>query len=499
MSSFTDVMNGTTVDFSSSRTSTANTTSTPSVVVDPSTGNPFGAVTNAGKLGSGLSGVGGFGDNIVGRLGSGDTSLQGLMSSSVGSGYSSNSTEMADSDKRLNVIRSRASRSLYTEGGSAYTSDRGPIAYMRLLKNSEFDERKAVEGTKSNVNTEMSELLSNSGFTKFFLTGVNVQYSEKTQIMTTFGDNEVVYYFGKQPTMFNLSGILFDSLKNDWFSKFLTLYARVLRGTELAKNFNLVELTLPNLKLIGTISSLTHQQDSQRDTDISFSIQFIAKEVEPLPTEVPSGSVSNLQGSLIDFKADRGGVHGWGVSLSSGSLGSGFMDTVGDLTNSLSLGGLLDLGNSVGNTLNSFRTSIFSPVFGIISTITKIVKSVTGSISKIISSFTNPVNQILRDITSIATKATSIALLIESSVNSNVSIPGRTVTNYNNTIRSLKKTSGTISRLPENISEIFKRQFASGNVKRGAAILSSGKKRKKSKAAVLSSGTPYLPHKSYTI
>ena len=30
--------------------------------------------------------------------------------------------------------------------------------------------------------------------------------------MTTFGDNEVVYYFGKNPVVINIQGMLIDSL-----------------------------------------------------------------------------------------------------------------------------------------------------------------------------------------------------------------------------------------------------------------------------------------------
>ena len=81
--------------------------------------------------------------------------------------------------------------------------------------------------------------------------------------------------------------------------------------------------------------------------------------------------------------------------------------TVGQVSSALK--GLSDTANNVNSTLNAFRTNIFSPVFGVLSTITKVVKSTTGSISSIISSFTNPVNQILRDITSIGSQAASIA------------------------------------------------------------------------------------------
>jgi len=416
---------------------------------------------------------------------------------------------MSDSDRRLNIIRSRSAKTLYdTKGASGgnYTSDRGVITTMKLLKHEGFDPYALVKSsgkaTDVDVTPDVGNLLSGS-FVNFFVTNFSTVYSEKTQIMQTFGDNEVVYYFGKQPIIMNIQGLLFDSMENDWFSKFLTLYANILRGTQLAKNFGLVEITFPNMVVTGTISEFGHQQSSDRDTDIPFSMQFIVKDLIPLPCIIPSGVPGTLVGDLIDFKANRTGVAGY--SISSGTLGGGFFDpittVIGDATDALAgfMGGDSILVPNVGGALNSFRTSIFTPVFGVISSITKIVKTVTGSISSIISSFTNPVNRILRDIMNISTQATSVALLIESSVNDVINIPLRTVTNFNNTIRSLKSTAGTISRMPENISQTLQRLVGGGRVKRGAAILSSGKNRNKSKTAVLSSGTPYMPNKSNTL
>lgn len=422
--------------------------------------------------------------------------------------------ESSDYHKRLRTIRSRSAKTLYNRSG-AYTSDRGTITFMRLLNNPDYDiEKLKAQYPSNNIDSDVDALLSDSGFTNFFVTGVNVTYAEKTQIMTTFGDNEVVYYFGKQPIAFNITGLLFDSLEDDWFSKFLTLYSSVLRGTQLAKNFGLVELTFPNMVITGTISQLSTQQDSQRDTDIGFSMQFIAKEVVPLPMQITPSAVEDVKTDFISFAADRSGVSSY--SLASSTLGGGFMDTavqsfnkykgeitgaIGGVTSMFSgvSGALSSAASSVSGTLDSFRTNIFSPIFGIISGITKIVKSVTGSISSIISSFTNPVNQILRDITNFSTQASSLALLVEHSINDLISIPNRTITNLRNTIASLRNTSGTITRVPENISDTFRRFNGGGNIRNTSAILSSGRAKTKSKMAVLSSGGPYTPRSSGTL
>lgn len=459
---------------------------------------------------------------LVGVAGSGGTNSAFERSSTDGDGALTKKLNpddvMSNSDKRLNTIRSRAAAALYkNKGKDTYTSDRGPITTLKLLPGPSYDPKDSVKGAETKVEGDVDAMLAGS-FANFFLTDVQVSYNEKTNIVTTFGDGEVVYYFGRQPIVMNISGLLFDSIENDWFANFLTLYAGVLRGTQLAKSFSLVKITLPNMYVTGSISNLSVQQNSQRDTDIPFSFQFIAKEVIPKPAIMNvSGTPSNLSASIVDFKANRAGVQGY--TLGMGSLGGGFMDSVnktvgnimssgnginqaiGGVSSALSgasslLGGASSLVGGVSSTLNSFRTNIFTPVYGVISSITKIIKGVSGSIAKIVSSFTNPVNAILRDVTNIATQASGLALLVENSVNDILKIPARTITNFNNTVRSLKGAAGTITRVPENISETFRRLYGSGRVKRGAAILSSGKKRNKSKSAILSSGVPYTPQKS---
>jgi hypothetical protein len=359
------------------------------------------------------------------------------------------------------------------------------------------------EGKKVNIDRDLQTLLDDpEGFKNFFLTDVAVTYSEKIQVTTTFGDNEVVYYFGKQPVIFNISGLLMDSLYSDWFTKFITLYQTTLRGSQLAKRFELVELILPNMKLIGSIQSMAHQQNSARDTDIYFSFQFLAKEVIPIAIPDLHGIQSNINGSIIDFSVGKEGVGGAGYRLSTG-IGSG-LNTAGDyalgnIFSEVRATGFTTAGQEFSKSLNEFRTSIFSPIYGIVSSIIKVIKTTEGDISGIIKNFTDPVNLILRDINYIATEAIAIANLVESSVNDVISIPDRVVQNTRNTLHSLQNSAGVISRLPESLSEVFKRHFRSGRIKKHAAILSSGKNNTKSKAAVLSSGAPYTPTSAYKI
>jgi hypothetical protein len=395
-----------------------------------------------------------------------------------------------DYHKRLRVIRPRSARDYYSTRGKSlkYFSDRGPITMMRLLKNPDYDIK--ADGIPSDLEADINALLSKEGFVNFFVTNFDTSFSEKTQVFTTFGDGEVIYYFGKQPVVFNITGMLFDSIDNDWFSKFLRLYQHVLRGSQLAKNFNLIQLTLPNMIITGTISQLNVRQDATRDTDISFGMQFIAKEVLPIPISLNEGPPpGNISANLINFKANRSGVTVLG--LSSQTLGSGFLNPGIEFLRKTT-----SAANANNEALNTFRASMFSPVFGIITSITKVVKTTTGDVSEIISSFTDPVNQVLRDITNIATQASGLALLVQSSILQATSAPGQSIINFKNTLAALKGSAGIISRLPQNIADNFRSYNSGGYVPAQSTLVTAGKAGSKSKASVLSSGKPYNPTKS---
>ena len=409
--------------------------------------------------------------------------------------------------ERLYTVMPRSAATYYSAGGlNQYVTDRGKVASLRLLSSDHATSAALRQGKSINLDAEMNTLLNDAeGYKNFFLTDVAVNYSEKVQVTQTFGDSEVAFYFGRQPVVFNISGMLMDSLYSDWFTKFIALYQTTLRGSVLAKQFELIELILPNMKLIGSIMGLSHQQNSARDQDIYFNFQFLAKEVVPIAIPELEGNMTNISGELLDFSVGKEGVGGFGYKLSSGiggglSMGteySVFRNAESNMTDLMKKA--MGIGDDFGQALSSFRSSIFSPIYGIISSITRIIKTATGDISKVIKSFTDPVNLILKDIMYVATKAVAIANLIESSVNDIVSIPDRVIQNARNTLHSLQNASGVISRVPESVSEVFKRHFKNGRIKKGAAILSSGKNNKKEKGAVLSSGAPYSPTTAYKL
>jgi len=417
--------------------------------------------------------------------------------------------------ERLYSVQPRSAAGLYNNAGYY---DRGQIASIKLLNTNN-----ALEGTNNTYNRYMASDINpadgayeqlvgahgGTGYDRFLLTDVQVAYSEKVQIMTTFGDNEVVYYFGKNPVVMNLSGLLVDSLENNWLTDFIQLYQTFMRGTQLAKNFEMLELVLPNMKVVGSILSLNHQQNSARDTDIPFSMQFYAKEIVMLPQPKLSYGPTNLSvnsSSVGIFassgRSSQGGslanvatpnvitVNGQKYTNTGGFSEPSWLSNPGVLSNSL--GGL-------ATSYTWFRNNISSPVVSVIASIAKIIQGVSQDLTAIVSAFTAPLNAVLSDVMSVAIQGTAIAEMVYNSaanIGHILAMPG---INLRNTLSSLKNTAGMISRLPESVSDVFKRNVHYGRINGGAAILSSGNQGTNSKAAVLNSGAPYTPQNSFSI
>lgn len=187
--------------------------------------------------------------------------------------------------------------------------DRGTRSKIRILP---LDKQEFINSSniQKGIDIPLNDLFSTDetgGWNEFFLTDVQCSMNEKVQVMELFGDNHVAYYFGKSPTTFQLSGLIFDSIDNDWFSRFLTIYENFLRGSKMAKNYALLEIMLPNMKIIGSVTMLNYAQNSSRDTDINFTMSVLAKSVELIPLSIPEITAASLL-NTVDWPAAVGNL-----------------------------------------------------------------------------------------------------------------------------------------------------------------------------------------------
>lgn len=477
----------------------------------------------AGTVNSARQAVGG----AVSYIGTAKDTAAGLLSS-VGLNSNKNSSSGSDSISNGGVIK-QTERGLTVRPRSTplnnlgrYTSDRGPIASIKLKSDrSNMEVMKdllEVNAGNQGLSEVADKLLSDSGYTDFLLTNIDVSFNEKVQINEVFGDSEVVYYFGRSPVTFNFSGVLFDDIDNNWFYKYMVAYHGVLRGTKVAQNHQLVQINLPNMTVIGTILGTSYSQDSSRDTDIHFSMQFLAKSIQPRPVLMPSellnnaalklniaqaelparfqnvASINNIKRGVDSARAYLGSTMG----ASSGFLGDAaasienFAGGVNSAVNGAinAARGFFD--NSVGGFLSvaSLRANIIAPIYGVLTTLTKVVKSITGSVLSLFNGGSSILGSILQDIKSISNEAIALVNAIEGGVDSLVSSFESGTNDIRRTIQALRNAAGAITSSPENIANILKR-LSKGGAKSGhIASMKSGKV-SRAKIALLNSGSRF--------
>lgn len=439
--------------------------------------------------------------------------------------------------ERMFTARSRGNNNPLTPSG-VQDDFRGNWAYVKLMtSSSQYNEylsgktnrkltHKGLIGQDGLI-SQMGDIdgKRSNGYDKFLLTGVSCQLSEKVQITEVFGDSEVVYYFGRQPIIFNLTGILIDSPDNNWFVDWLKLYDDFLRGSQTAKNYELVKIVLPNMAITGTISGFSWQQDASRDVDVPFSIQFIAKLIEPLPAVnnnvyatngvrtinfnkaaafLGQSQINSLKGQVADLTSiiqnpsaslrekgnalNRlgGGVGGeFGAFLeNSKNTLKGFQSTIDGWTkqqdnyfNSVRNSALYQ---TVTSSLNGIRTNLFSPIYGILSSLTKLVSNAFNSATSLFNSVINPVRNILRDITNISKQAIALVNL----VNNSITTFGRTVTgqlkgteqDFKTAIKTLGKAAGVIATAPLSMAQSIANMFSGGILDVNSAFLKTSPK-----------------------
>ena len=428
--------------------------------------------------------------------------------------------------ERLFSARARYGRTdLLSANSRDIGTDRGQFGYIKLLTSQQqyneyisgntsrdltYKDLLGEGGLVSNM-ANPSDTGQKRGYDHFLLTGVSCNMTEKTQITEVFGDSEVIYYFGRRPLVFSIRGVLIDSPDNNWFVEWLKMYNDFLRGSQLARNYELIKLVLPNMILTGSISSMSWAQDSNRDIDIPFTFEFIAKIVEPREA-VPDGMPTSNKLNYVNFsaassfmgQAQINSLKGQVASLTSAiqdptkslrekgaalnALGTGLGGSFGSFLESTK-GGITDfqkrvdswtaaentyvnaiknsaMYQTITSSLNGIRTNLFSPIYGVLSSLTKLVSNAFNAATSLFNNLITPVRNILRDITNISKKAIALVNLVNSSIKGfgrNVTGQLRgTADDFKTAIKTLKKAAGTVATSPASISHSIRTMFTSG-------------------------------------
>ena len=461
-----------------------------------------------------------------------------------------NSNGTIPQTERLFTVRSRGAF-INTDAGG----DRGTRAYIRLMtsepsrsqsRSFHADGIAAPPNLQGAGNPLDQAITGNSpygGYADFLVTQVRGNLDEKMQISETFGDGEVVYYFGRSPMMFNISGILIDSADNDWFVNWISMYGHVMRGSELARNYELLKIVLPNMDIIGTIPHMSWAQDSMNDVQINFEFQFLAKQIIPRPVTGLARPLSNdvtmLNFDSIDQFLGQQGINsikaqanavlsaiknpgsttgqiaaslaGFGRGL-SGAIGPGRVSPPADSAISRAIDGVTDTINSVTRTvtdafysisanLAGIRASLFSPIYGVLTSLTKLVRNVMGDVAAIFNSIVSPVADIIRDVMNITGQAVGLINLVNGAINSKLGLAGLSDVSIRLSLGGLINKRGTIATTPWTINSTLRQLGGIGRLPLNSGFmlntpgprLSTSFGNHPTKIALLNSGPPHTP------
>lgn len=157
------------------------------------------------------------------------------------------------------------------------------------LPNADVDDLAYALGYKSDIKTK--ERSYNRGYIDFLLQRAEENFQEKFQVSELQGDNYTVFFFGQKAPIFHYTGILLNTMQDDWRKAMTLAYLHLLRGTKLAQFKLSMAIAYDEMVVVGSMVNMgqVFTSDRQIASDFSFSIlvkkiQF--KEMHSYPTQV---------------------------------------------------------------------------------------------------------------------------------------------------------------------------------------------------------------------
>ena len=413
--------------------------------------------------------------NVASALSSGD--LKGAASAFKGASDPSGMRKVANKYNlaRINQEGERA----FTVRPRYYATDpdnpkRGEAASIRIItpkKNLESSEIAAMVKSGARHEQAAATKMLATGYQEFLVTDINYGLQEKHQVFQTFGGRDAVYFYGKAPMMVQVGGILFDDLDNDQFAKMASTYTNHLRGTRLAKNYSIVELSLPNAVFFGAITAINFAQTSDRDTDVRFSMTMIVRDVIFRSTDTyftdDSGNVVDYQNenflksadvtitqAVINAKSADAKAVIRGTVAGTSSKGNSSLDVSGIYQNGV------DIIPSVADLLGGFSVDDLTKFF-------TTWNNKLGEILNVVTSFADDVNSFVNE-------AVAYIGAIEAGIDGFFSTISNAVSQVEGMIDNIKDAYGTVVNFPETLANKIGRFINNGFIEpAGASIVGS--------------------------
>lgn len=368
---------------------------------------------------------------------------------------------------------------LFTVRPRYYATDpdnpkRGEAASIRIISSKGTLESSEIASMlKSSPRHEkaaVTKMLS-TGYQEFILSDINYQIAEKHQVFQTFGGRDAVYFYGRAPIMLQISGYVIDDLDNDQFAKMASAYTNHLRGTRLAKNYSIVELSLPNATFFGAITAINFNQSADRDTDVRFTMTFVVRDTVFRSTDT---YFTDDSGNVVDYQNENF-LQSAELPITQAVINAKSADakavirgttatTVANNTAGLDIAGIyqngVDIIPSVADLLGGFS-----------------LDDLTGFFTKwnnALGEVLNVVTSVIDDVTSFANEAVAYIGAIEAGIDGFLSTISNVVVQFENMIDTVKDAYGTIVNFPETLTNKIGRFISNGFIEpAGASIIGS--------------------------
>lgn len=430
----------------------------------------------AGSVQSTVGAVSSAANYVVGSAKGAASAVSSI--TSAASSLASTVTGGTGNSRSLARINQEGER-LYTVRPRYYATDpdnpkRGEAASIRIISSKGTLESSEIASMlKSSPRHEkaaVTKMLS-TGYQEFILSDINYQIAEKHQVFQTFGGKDAVYFYGRAPIMLQISGYVIDDLDNDQFAKMASAYTNHLRGTRLAKNYSIVELSLPNATFFGAITAINFAQAADRDTDVRFTMTFIVRDSVFRSTDTyftdDSGNVVDYQNENFLQSAElpitQAVVNAKSADAKAVIKGS-TASTVSDNKSGLDIAGIyqngVDIIPSMADILGGFSLDDLTGFF------TK-WNNALGEVLNIVTSA-------IDDVTSFVNEAVAYIGAIEAGIDGFLSTISNVVVQFENMIETVKDAYGTIVSFPETLTNKIGRFISNGFIEpAGASIVGS--------------------------
>lgn len=341
--------------------------------------------------------------------------------------------------ERLFTVRPR--------NASAVTEKRGTVSSIRFHLPKGTNKKKWAETVPPSIKSAFEQAVDETnGYINFITKNVSYDIQEKSQVLHTFGGQEAVYFYGKAPVQVNFSGLLVDDLDNDQFTKFLNLYMNYLRGSKASADYCYIELSLNNATFTGAFTGIQVQQDSSRDTDVTFSAQFIAKTFTLASTDTIFMDNGNINQPVVIVREVDPTITQEAITEAVNQSIAAQLEPLPDDSPTANGGNSL----SLGDYTRSFGT--LPTLSDLIGFSASDISDFFGGINDFINNITKPIQDLANQIDQFANDVIGLVESVEDGIDSIINNVESAVKSVVGTIDSLEDTVTTICNFPDSMA-----------------------------------------------